>query len=96
MRGFNRAVSRRRGPVLLSWIAATSYRMEPAARRHGMLYVGRITKHKNLSTLVEVFEELCRRGHRESLTIAGDGPAFETLRQTVERSPQQGSNFLVW
>jgi glycosyltransferase involved in cell wall biosynthesis len=52
-----------------------------------MLYVGRITAHKNLSMPVEVFEKLCRRGHRESLTIAGDGPAFETLRRRAERSP---------
>lgn len=82
-----RAVSRGRVLVLPSGITGACYRMEPAASRKGMLYVGRITEHKNLPLLIEAFEELCHRGYSESLTIAGDGPAFETVRRRAERSP---------
>jgi glycosyltransferase involved in cell wall biosynthesis len=73
--------------VLPSGITGACYRMDAAASRRGIVYVGRIAAHKNLPLLIDAFEELCRRDYRESLTIAGDGPASETLRQRVQRSP---------
>jgi glycosyltransferase involved in cell wall biosynthesis len=78
-----------RGPVLIlpSGIAAARYRVDPGDRRRGLLYVGRITRHKNLPLLIGAFEELCRRGYSEPLLIAGEGPAFEAVRRRVQRSP---------
>jgi glycosyltransferase involved in cell wall biosynthesis len=78
-----------RGRVLFlpSGITGACYRMHAAGSRAGVLYLGRITGHKNLTLLIDTFEELCRRGYEEKLTIAGDGPAFETVRRRVESSP---------
>jgi glycosyltransferase involved in cell wall biosynthesis len=73
--------------VLPSGIVSASYRTEPPARRRGILYLGRITVHKNLPLLIDVFEELCYRGFAEPLTIAGDGPASDALRRRIETSP---------
>jgi glycosyltransferase involved in cell wall biosynthesis len=72
--------------VLPSGITGARYRMDPAECRRGVLYIGRLTGHKNLSLLIEAFEVLCRRGYGELLTIAGDGPAFELVRQRVKTS----------
>ena len=81
-----RAVARGRVLVLPSGITGACYRMDAAESRRGILYVGRITGHKNLSLLIDTFDELCRRGYTEPLTIAGDGPAFEAVRRRVESS----------
>jgi glycosyltransferase involved in cell wall biosynthesis len=82
-----RAVAPDRVLVLPSGITGTCYRIGAAAHRRGVLYIGRITGHKNLPLLIDAFEELCRRGYSEPLTIAGDGPAFETVRRRVDTSP---------
>jgi glycosyltransferase involved in cell wall biosynthesis len=37
--------------------------------------------------MIDVFEELCRRGYNEGLTIAGGGPDIEAVRRRVEASP---------
>jgi glycosyltransferase involved in cell wall biosynthesis len=78
-----------RGPVLVlpSGITTAHYRMDPADHRHGLLYVGRITRHKNLPLLIGMFEELCCRGYAEPLMIAGEGPAFDAVRRRVQSSP---------
>jgi glycosyltransferase involved in cell wall biosynthesis len=73
--------------VLPSGITSAHYRADAADVRRGLLYVGRITAHKNMPLLIETFEEVCRRGYSEPLTIAGDGPAFEAVRRRVESSP---------
>jgi glycosyltransferase involved in cell wall biosynthesis len=82
-----RQFSRGRVLVLPSGIVGASYRMEPSERRDGVLYVGRIAVHKNLSLLIDVFEELCRRGFTGPLTIAGGGPAVDALRRRIQLSP---------
>ena len=77
------------GPVLIlpSGISVTEYRASSADCRSGFLYVGRITRHKDLPLLISTFEELCSRGHDETLKIAGDGPAFDAVRRRVQSSP---------
>jgi glycosyltransferase involved in cell wall biosynthesis len=78
-----------RRPVLVlpSGINVAKYRAGSIDSRSGLLYVGRITHHKNLPLLIDVFEELCSRGYREVLKIAGTGPAVETVRRRIQRSP---------
>jgi len=82
-----RAVARGRVLVLPSGITGDCYRMNAPASRRGVLTIGRVTGHKNLPLLIDTFEELCRRGYQEKLTIAGDGPALEAVRRRVESSP---------
>ncbi len=73
--------------VLPSGISVAEYRNKPAAARSGILYIGRVTRHKNLNLLIETFEELCRRGQPEKLTIAGTGPDLYAMQQRAEASP---------
>jgi glycosyltransferase involved in cell wall biosynthesis len=76
-------------PVLTlpSGIATAQYRAEDATRRSGLLYLGRVTRHKNLELLLQSYETLCRRGFAEPLTVAGDGPTFEAFKASVRKSP---------
>lgn len=46
-----------------------------------LLYVGRISKDKNLAFLLQVFRQLRARYPTVGLTIAGEGPYLETLQQ---------------
>ena len=82
-----RGFARDRVLVLPSGINGACYRMDAAGSRGGMLYVGRVTEHKNLPLLIETFEEMSRRGYQDGLTIAGDGPGLEAVRRRVASSP---------
>ena len=61
--------------------------------RHGLggafrfLYVGRLSREKNLDGLLDAFEELLGRGHKISLAIVGDGPYRETLETRCQQRP---------
>jgi glycosyltransferase involved in cell wall biosynthesis len=77
--------------VLPSGISVAEYRNKPAAARNGILYIGRVTRHKNLNLLIETFEELCRRGQPEKLTIAGAGPDLEAVQHRAEASSFRSS-----
>ena len=48
------------------------------------LYVGRLSREKNLDGLLDAFDELLRRGHKVSLVVVGDGP----YRQPLEARSQ--------
>ncbi len=48
-----------------------------------VLYVGRVSKEKDLDLLAAAERELRRRGHRFRLAIVGDGPYLEILRQLL-------------
>lgn len=72
--------------VLPSGIEVAAYQEKPAECRHGLLYVGRVARHKNLALLIDTFEELCRRGYSERLTIAGSGPDLEAVRRRAAAS----------
>jgi glycosyltransferase involved in cell wall biosynthesis len=49
----------------------------------GLLYVGRISKEKNIDVAVEAFRKLYGEGLPVRLLIVGDGPYLRELRQTV-------------
>lgn len=53
------------------------------ARGPVLLYVGRVSREKELPFLAEVFQELRRRGVRCDLAVVGDGPYLEEMRQAV-------------
>jgi glycosyltransferase involved in cell wall biosynthesis len=44
------------------------------------LYVGRISREKNLDNLLDAFDDVLRRGHKASLALVGEGPYREQLQ----------------
>jgi glycosyltransferase involved in cell wall biosynthesis len=55
--------------------------------RGGILFLGRLVANKNLALLIEAYEELYRRGSREPLIIAGDGPDRALIGEQIARLP---------
>jgi glycosyltransferase involved in cell wall biosynthesis len=51
------------------------------------LYVGRLSREKNLDGLLDAFDELLRRGHKISLAIVGDGPYRQPLETRCQGRP---------
>jgi glycosyltransferase involved in cell wall biosynthesis len=70
-----------------SGIHCTNYRSRPLNERSGILYLGRIVKHKNLRLLIDAFEILKQKGYRGELIIAGDGPWSGALETRIAASP---------
>ena len=51
------------------------------------LYVGRLSREKNLDGLVDALDELLRRGHKVSLAVVGDGPYRKALELRLRGRP---------
>lgn len=49
------------------------------------LYVGRISKEKNLTTLIDAFEIVQKKIHEAKLIIVGNGPDLKKLTKLVEK-----------
>jgi glycosyltransferase involved in cell wall biosynthesis len=69
-----------------SGVVLRHYRNLPAPQRQGIVYVGRVTKHKDLELLLSSYESLVAKGYRGRLRIAGSGPALGSLRESVQAS----------
>lgn len=76
------------GPVhtLSSGIDVELYRSLPGNRRSGICHLGRMAPHKNIPLLIDAFELLRDRGYVGSLTLAGDGPAFDEISERARIS----------
>ncbi|MFO7965009.1 MAG: glycosyltransferase [Desulfobacterales bacterium] len=59
-----------------------------------LLYVGRISKEKNIDLLADVFISLCREFNNIHLIIAGDGPYLEVMKHKLEDFPCTFTGFL--
>lgn len=70
-----------------SGIRLSEYKNFPRQRRSGLLYIGRISRHKNLPLLIQAFESLFMQGYRGGLTIAGSGPELPAITALCESSP---------
>lgn len=57
----------------------------PQARRTDLLYVGRLSEHKDVPLLIDAYEKLVQRGFPGKLHIGGDGPAAEEIRARRDR-----------
>ena len=55
--------------------------------RFCFLYVGRVSREKNLDCMVDAFSAFLDRGHDASLAIVGDGPYREELQARVHGRP---------
>lgn len=84
------------GPVhtLPSGIDVELYRSLPRNNRSGLCHLGRMAAHKNIPLLIETFELLKDRGYVGSLTLAGDGPAFDEIRERA-RISRHASDILL-
>lgn len=51
-----------------------------------LLYVGRVSREKNLEMLVDVFKELETAGHKINLVVVGDGPYRPEMEAALEGS----------
>lgn len=60
------------------------YFSAPRMERSGLLFVGRITRHKNLGFLVDAFQKMRSRGYEGTLTIGGSGPELNRLKKKIE------------
>lgn len=76
------------GPVhtLPSGIDVEVYRSPPRTGRSGIVYLGRMVAHKNIPLLIGAFELLRDRGYVGALTLAGDGPVFDEVRERARLS----------
>lgn len=70
-----------------SGIASARYKSRPKHERSGLLYIGRITAHKNIPLLMAAHERLYLSGDRWQLSIAGGGTDLEQIHQLREQSP---------
>ena len=57
------------------------------SNRFHFLYVGRISKEKNLDALTDAFDEVVRRGYRAGLVFVGDGPHRQVLAARCQDRP---------
>lgn len=73
------AISGRPVEYIPSGVWLSKYRCMSKEKRSGLVYVGRVTEHKNLGLLLEAFELIKEAGYPGDLNIAGTGPALEGL-----------------
>jgi glycosyltransferase involved in cell wall biosynthesis len=59
-----------------------------------LLYVGRVSKEKNLPFLVEAFKKLTEIRERVHLVIVGDGPYLEEMRKELGDYPASFTGYL--
>jgi glycosyltransferase involved in cell wall biosynthesis len=59
-----------------------------------LLYVGRISKEKNLPLLAEVFKRLVEVAPQVQLVLVGNGPYLQELRSVLEGTPTVFSGYL--
>ncbi len=58
------------------------------------LYVGRVSKEKNLPLLVDAFKKLIRSGDNANLIIVGDGPYKREMEESLEGYPAYFTGFM--
>jgi glycosyltransferase involved in cell wall biosynthesis len=59
-----------------------------------LLYVGRVSKEKNLDVLAEVFRRLSATEQKVSLVVIGDGPYLPKMREELEGLPAVFTGYL--
>ncbi|MDN3513670.1 MAG: glycosyltransferase [Candidatus Brocadia sp.] len=59
------------------------------------LYVGRLSKEKNLGLLADAFINIIKAGFRSYLVIVGDGPYRDNLENKLEGYPVLFTGFLI-
>jgi glycosyltransferase involved in cell wall biosynthesis len=81
------ALSGRELVYIPSGVYCARYSSLSREERQDVIYLGRVTEHKNLPLLVAAFELLKDRGYPNGLKLAGSGPSLEEVRRRVAASP---------
>jgi glycosyltransferase involved in cell wall biosynthesis len=58
------------------------------------LYVGRVSREKNLPILVNAFKSLCKTGEKVHLTVVGDGPYADEMKILLKNYPVTFTGYL--
>ena len=58
------------------------------------LYVGRVSKEKNLPILVDAFKKLCAGSGNVHLTVVGDGPYAQEMKDLLKETPATFTGYL--
>ena len=78
--------TRDKSVVIANGIDLASWRQSPArTEQNYVLGMGRLQREKGFHVLIDTYAELCRRGVKTSLVIAGDGAEAANLQAQVER-----------
>jgi glycosyltransferase involved in cell wall biosynthesis len=59
-----------------------------------LLYVGRVSKEKNIELLENVFRRLCQTRKGIHLVVVGDGPQFEAMKRSMAGLPATFTGFM--
>ncbi len=59
-----------------------------------LLYVGRVSKEKNIELLENVFRRLCQARKGIHLVVVGDGPHFEAIKRSMADLPVTFTGFI--
>ena len=59
-----------------------------------LMYVGRVSKEKNLELLVDVYKNLLKSDHDVSLIVVGDGPYLEEMKVELQDAPAVFTGYL--
>jgi len=76
-----------RGVDTTTLFPAGSKHESAASRKYRLLYVGRVSKEKNLECLMVGYRSLCAVRNDTELTVVGDGPFLEEMRERLEGLP---------
>lgn len=60
-----------------------------------ILYVGRVSKEKNLPLLARTFKNLCRQRPDLNLIVVGEGPYYEEMQQELRGAPAVFTGYLT-
>jgi glycosyltransferase involved in cell wall biosynthesis len=71
-------------PVKRNGIFKKTYQLPEGTK---LLYVGRVSREKNLNLLGEVFRRLIQREEKVQLVVVGDGPYLEEMKKGMEGLP---------
>jgi glycosyltransferase involved in cell wall biosynthesis len=69
-------------------------RFQLVEKERKLLYVGRVSKEKNLPELVEVFKMVAARRKGVRLVIVGEGPYLDEMKEALEGLPVTFTGFL--
>mgnify|MGYP006277236995 CR=1 FL=1 len=84
--------SRRFHPSKRNGFFRSRYRLDDGALK--LLYVGRVSREKNVTLLESVFRELCRSRRDIHLVIVGDGPYLDEMKRRTADLPVTFTGFL--
>jgi glycosyltransferase involved in cell wall biosynthesis len=59
-----------------------------------LLYVGRVSREKNLPVLVQAYREICRQRPNVHLVVVGDGPYLDEMQKELQDWPVTFTGYL--